>query len=152
MKIREVDQADKSLSSTSLIDIVFLLLVFFLLTFKIVETEGDFSVRMPLQTGQPPAELPLMLQLRANEDGTMSSMSLNEVELGTDFDKLRGKIVSILGEAAAEHGDGPELEIDSDYHLRYAHVIDAITAVSGYRDGDRVVHLIDKVKFAQPPR
>ena len=33
---------------TSMIDIVFLLLVFFVMTFKIVELEGDFSVRMPL--------------------------------------------------------------------------------------------------------
>lgn len=152
MKIRDVVQTDKGLSSTSLIDIVFLLLVFFLLTFKIVQSEGDFSVRMPLHSGGPPAELPLVLHMQADADGRLSSMSLNEFQLGTDFDKLRGKIVSIVGDAALAKDDDPELEIDTDYNLRYAYVIDAITAVSGYRDGDQVVKLIDKIKFAQPRR
>jgi hypothetical protein len=31
-------------------------------------------------------------------------------------------------------------------------VIRAITAVSGYKDGDQVVKLIEKIKFAKPRR
>ena len=49
MKIRNREEAQKNeLNMTSMIDIVFLLLIFFVMTFKIVELEGDFSVRMPL--------------------------------------------------------------------------------------------------------
>ena len=49
MKIRrDVEQEKHELNMTSMIDIVFLLLIFFVMTFKIVELEGDFSVRMPL--------------------------------------------------------------------------------------------------------
>ncbi len=33
---------------TPMIDIVFLLLVFFLFSFKIVVQEGDFNIRMPV--------------------------------------------------------------------------------------------------------
>ena len=49
MRIRNREERKKNqLNMTSMIDIVFLLLVFFVMTFKIVELEGDFSIRMPL--------------------------------------------------------------------------------------------------------
>ena len=47
-----------------------------------------------------------------------------------------------------------EIEIDTDYNLRYAYVIQAITSVSGYKEpgSDQVVKLIEKIKFAKPRR
>lgn len=158
MRIRNREEAQKSqLSMTSMIDIVFLLLVFFVMTFKIVELEGDFSVRMPLAGGATavpdPTDLPLKLRLRADASGKLTSMSLNEVDLGTDFNQLRANVVGLVGTGTPVAGDdGPEIEIDTDYQLRYEHVIEAITAVSGYKDGDRIVKLIEKIKFAKPRR
>tara|TARA_R110002111_G_scaffold118372_1_gene180861 strand:- start:1230 stop:1703 length:474 start_codon:yes stop_codon:yes gene_type:complete len=157
MKIRgRKDAEGNELNMTSMIDIVFLLLIFFVMTFKIVELEGDFSVRMPLAGGGTPTDvtdLPLKLRLRADEKGKLTGMSMNEIDLGTDFDRLRGQVVSLIGSTAPGEGDeGPELEIDTDYNLRYAYVIEAITAVSGYKDGDQVVKLIEKIKFAKPRR
>ena len=156
MKIRNREEGLKNeLNMTSMIDIVFLLLIFFVMTFKIVEMEGDFSIRMPLaseNSGQvDPTDLPLKLRLRADEAGTLTGMSLNEIDLGVDFDQLRANVVSLVGTSAPVPGeDGPEIEIDTDYNLRYGFVIQAITAVSGYKDGDQVVKLIEKIKFAKP--
>ena len=156
MKIRNREEGLKNeLNMTSMIDIVFLLLIFFVMTFKIVEMEGDFSIRMPLASenaGQvDPTDLPLKLQLRADDAGTLTGMSLNEIDLGVDFDQLRANVVSLVGTTAPVPGeDGPEIEIDTDYNLRYGFVIQAITAVSGYKDGDQVVKLIEKIKFAKP--
>lgn len=161
MKMRRRVEAKKNeLNMTSMIDIVFLLLVFFVMTFKIVELEGDFSVRMPLasdsQSVVDPTDLPLKLRLRATETGGLASVSLNEIDLGTGeaaFAQLRANVIDLVGSAAPVDGDdGPEIEIDTDYNLRYEHVIDAITAVSGYKDGDQVVKLIEKIKFAKPRR
>ena len=158
MKIRNREEAEKNqLSMTSMIDIVFLLLIFFVMTFKIVELEGDFSVRMPLagssSVTMDPTDLPLKLRLRANETGHLTSMNLNEIDLGTDFDQLRTNVVALVGSAAPVDGDeGPEIEIDTDYNLRYEYVIRSITAVSGYKDGNEVVKLIEKIKFAKPRR
>ncbi len=157
MKIRrEVEKEKNELNMTSMIDIVFLLLIFFVMTFKIVEMEGDFSIRMPLAgdgATSDSTDLPLKLRLRADDKGSLTSMSLNEINLGQDFDKLRSNVVSLVGSGAPTAGDeGPELEIDTDYNLRYAYVIQAITAVSGYKDGDQVVKLIEKVKFGKPRR
>ena len=158
MKIRNRQDAEKQeLNMTSMIDIVFLLLVFFVMTFKIVEMEGDFSIRMPLagssSSVSDPTDLPLKLRIRADGDGRMTSMALNEINLGNDFTKLRSNVVALVGtDAPAEGEEGPEIEIDVDYNLRYAYVIEAITAVSGYKDGDQVVKLIEKIKFAKPRR
>ncbi len=159
MKIRNREVAQESkLSMTSMIDIVFLLLVFFVMTFKIVELEGDFSIRMPLasqdtQTVIDPTDLPLKLRLRADESGHLTSMSLNEINLGVDFDALRSNVVQLVGTTAPVEGDeGPEIEIDTDYNLRYEYVIRSITAVSGYKVDNQVVKLIEKIKFAKPRR
>jgi biopolymer transport protein ExbD len=158
MKIRNREEpVTTQLSMTSMIDIVFLLLIFFILTFKIAEVEGDFSVRMPLagsdSVSMDPADLPLKLRMRADERGRLTSIALNEIDLGQDFDQLRANIVSLIGTTTpAAAGEGPELEIDTDYNLRYEHVISAITAVSGYKDGNQVVKLIEKIKFAKPRR
>ncbi len=157
MKIRrEVLTEKNELNMTSMIDIVFLLLIFFVMTFKIVEMEGDFSIRMPLDgegAVADPTDLPLKLRLRADAQGRLSSMSLNEINLGVNFDQLRSNVVALIGTGApAEGEEGPELEIDTDYNLRYAYVIQSITAVSGYKDGDQVVKLIEKIKFGKPRR
>ncbi|KAA5546053.1 biopolymer transporter ExbD [Roseiconus nitratireducens] len=159
MKMRHpVEREKNELNMTSMIDIVFLLLVFFVMTFKIVEMEGDFSIRMPLAGSggatSDVTDLPLKLRLRADNQGRLTSMSLNEINLGNDFDQLRANVISLVGtDAPAEGEEGPEIEIDTDYNLRYAYVIQAITAVSGYRDEtDQVVKLIERIKFAKPRR
>ena len=49
MQIRNANKAGEKieLQMTPMIDIVFQLLVFFIMTFKIVSMEGDFNIRMP---------------------------------------------------------------------------------------------------------
>ncbi|TWU17003.1 ExbD/TolR family protein [Allorhodopirellula heiligendammensis] len=163
MKIRNPPAPEKSeLNMTSMIDIVFLLLIFFVMTFKVVELEGDFSIKMPLagtsNSTIDPTDLPLKLRLLADDTGNLAGMKLNDIQMGTGtagFDKLRTTIVGQIasaGPVAEEAGEGPEVEIDTDYNLRYEYVIRAITAVSGYKDGNQVVKLIEKIKFAKPRR
>ena len=158
MKIRNRGDAEKSgLNMTSMIDVVFLLLIFFVMTFKIVELEGDFSVRMPLAGSDSmtldPTDLPLKLRLQADENGKLTTMSLNEINLGTDFDQLRANVVELIGTTAPVEGeDGPEIEIDTDYNLRYEYVIRSITAVSGYKQGNEVGKLDLFDQFDKPRR
>lgn len=156
MKFRHKQtQQDKTeLSMTSMIDIVFLLLVFFVMTFKISAQEGDFNVKMPLQGDGAAADntqLPLKLRLIADGSGNLQQIVLNDSQsFGTDWDQVRGYIVQLVGgQSGPAADDGPEVEIDLDYNLHYVHVIEAITAVTGYRSGNDIVHLIDRIKFAK---
>ncbi|MEM8732651.1 MAG: biopolymer transporter ExbD [Planctomycetota bacterium] len=154
MEFRSRSKDDKNeLPMTSMIDIVFLLLVFFIMTFKISAQEGDFNIKMPAP-GQGAAadstQLPLKLRLKSDGNGGLQEIVLNEnLSFGTDWQQLRGQIVRMVGDPTGPADDeGPEVEIDLDYDLHYIHVIKAITAVTGYRSGDDVVKLVDRIKFA----
>ncbi len=157
MKLRDKAKSDDKveLQMTSMIDIVFLLLVFFVMSFEISAQEGDFNVKMPLSNknaGPPPdqTQLPLKLRLIADGEGKLSEIVLNDnLSFGTDWQKLRGYVVQFVGDQSGpSEEDGPEVEIDLDYNLHYVHVIEAITAVTGYRSGDDIVRLVDRIKFA----
>ncbi|MFN9591117.1 MAG: ExbD/TolR family protein, partial [Pirellulaceae bacterium] len=145
------------LQMTSMIDIVFLLLIFFITTFKIAAQEGDFNVKMPLSgAGGAPTDLtqlPIKLRMKADANGQLADISVNDtISFGQDWAKVRAYIVQLMGDSAGpSEEDGPEVEIDLDYNLRYVHVVEAITAVTGYRQGNDVVRLVDRIKFA-PPR
>jgi len=159
MKVRNTDhEADKiELQMTPMIDIVFQLLVFFIMLFKIVQVEGDFNIKMPTSApreGDPdPDQLPPMkLRMYANPDGDLVRMRLNETSMGTDFTKLRLRINEILGtnRDANSIQSTAEIELDCDPQLRYEYVVEAITSVSGMRDAktDEVLKLIENIKFA----
>ena len=147
-------QDKTELSMTSMIDIVFLLLVFFVMTFKISAQEGDFNVKMPLQgdgAQSDNTQLPLKLRLIADGAGKLQQIVLNDSQsFGTDWAQVRAYIVQLVGDQAGPSADdGPEVEIDLDYNLHYVHVIEAITAVTGYRSGNDIVRLVDRIKFAK---
>jgi len=81
------------LQMTPMIDIVFQLLVFFIMTFKIITQEGDFNVKMPLaaNTGMSvdPSVPPMKLRLTANSEGELTGIRLNDITFGNQFDKLQ---------------------------------------------------------------
>lgn len=144
------------LQLTSMIDVIFLLLIFFVMTFKIAAQEGDFNIKMPIGGGPGSADstdLPIKLRLRANADGELVDIVVNDsLTFGNDWTKLRGYILNVTGgNAPPTPEEGPEVEIDLDYNLRYEHVIGAVTAVTGQRLGDEVKRLVERIKFA-PPR
>ncbi len=156
MKFESKRGNDKAeLQLTSMIDVIFLLLVFFVMTFKIAAQEGDFSVKMPIGGVGPSdsTDLPIKLRLRANADGELADIVVNDsLSFGNDWGKLRGFILELTGgNAPPTPEDGPEVEIDLDYNLRYEHVIRAVTAVTGQRQGDEIKRLVERIKFA-PPR
>ncbi len=156
MKFRhKSSQQDKTeLSMTSMIDIVFLLLVFFVMTFKISAQEGDFNINMPKEGEQGQADntqLPLKLRLIADAAGNLQEIVLNDSQsFGTNWEQLRGYVVGLVGDQTGPaDAEGPEVEIDLDYNLHYVHVIEAITSVTGYRSGNDIVRLVDRIKFAK---
>ena len=157
MKIKRSASTDKiEIQMTPMIDIVFQLLTFFVFSLKITSTEGDFGIKMPLGISQgiadPNFAPPLKVRMIANPNGELAGMQLNEKPIAS-FDALRLEIITFIGD---ERGPGSlqetvEAELDCDAELNYEHVIDAMTAISGYVDENRnVVRLIEKIKFAPP--
>ena len=159
MRIRNAEQIGQekiTLQMTPMIDIVFQILVFFIMSFKIVTPEGDFNIKMPLaaQAEGPVDDLlpPIRVRLIAGADGQLEGIQFGERGL-SGFDELTREILAIIGSdiGAGSLAESAEVELDVDYNLRYEHVIEAITAVSGRVEGDDIVRMIEKIKFA-PPR
>ena len=138
---------------TPMIDVVFQLLTFFMLTLKSVIPDGDFDIRMPLgaaAAAAPDDQLvpPIRVKMTAAADGRLAGMTMNGSPV-RDFADLRTKVVSIVGTDTGPNSlaENTEVELDCDYGLSYENVVQAITAVSGMvRDG-QVVELIKKIKF-----
>ncbi len=144
-----------------MIDVVFQLLIFFMLTLKIIPIEGDFNINMPLgkqATESPDVPIPpIKVRLTANADGTLAGVQFRQVSLGNDnlaFDRLNAEIGKLVGRRDNPYLDELEVEIDADYNLHYRHVIAAVSASTGYVSPQtgQVIRYIEKVKFAPPRR
>jgi len=143
-----------AINMTPMIDVVFQLMIFFMLTLNIVAPEGDFDIRMPQtkSAGPPTDELqlpPIRVRLAADPAGRLLGIAMNG-EPVADFAALQQRVVGII-EAAVESGGAAadvELELDCDEQLDYAYVVQAITAVSGRVEDGRVIEMIKKISFA----
>ncbi|MCC7475911.1 MAG: biopolymer transporter ExbD [Pirellulales bacterium] len=162
MRIRHnytaLDKID--LQMTPMIDIVFQLNIFFLVTFKIVLPEGDFNIRMPSTASarqvQQSETLPMTVVMKATPSGELADLRLAGRSFGNArdaFARLHQQIRSQVNDAG---GPGTaadlEVEIDADYDLNYDNVIRAITAITGYIENGQKHKLIDRVKFTPPKK
>ena len=142
---------------TPMIDVVFQLLAFFVMSFKMASVEGDFNIKMPLSAPSSGASdnpfPPVRLIMKADGGGNLVSMQMGDRPLGTNFGQLHSEILSLVGN---DTGPGSmasqmEVELECDQQLHYSNVIKAITAVSGYLNKQgQTIRLIEKVKFASP--
>jgi biopolymer transport protein ExbD len=157
MKFNEHEPEEVKLEMTSMIDIVFQLLVFFIMTFKVVAMEGDFNIRMPLASVQevdPIDEvLPglIVVQLKAGANGAINKIVVDDKEQYSNpdmYQQLTRYVEGVIAaEGDAEKSANTEVEFDIDYALRYGDTVRGIEAVSGKIVGDNVVKLIEKIKF-----
>jgi biopolymer transport protein ExbD len=148
------------LHMTPMIDVVFLLNIFFMITFKIILPEGDFNIRMPsaaaARTLEMSETLPMTLVMRAGPDGELTEMRLAGRSFGNErhsFARLHQHIRSLVDDAG---GPGTasdlEIELDCDYDLNYEYVVRAITAITGYIENDQPHKLIERIKFTPPKK
>ena len=161
MRIRSVGSRSETveLQMTPMIDIVFQMLVFFIMTFKIVLPEGDFNIKMPRAAPREglPDEMslpPIQVRLTADQDGQLVGLRINDQPL-TSIEALHRRIIDLVGDdrGPGSLAESAEVELECDFDLKYRYVIDAISAISGYVTPDqKVVKLIEKIKFAPPDK
>ncbi|MDB4372883.1 biopolymer transporter ExbD [bacterium] len=155
MSISEPEEI--KINMTAMIDIVFQLLVFFIMTFKVVAMEGDFNIKMPLASESADSldeELPdlITVRLEAGENGNISSIIVDDSETlreATMFPDLTNIVEERLAaDGDPEQGSETEVEFDIAYNLKYSYTVKAIGAVSGkvLKNGD-IKTLVKKVKF-----
>lgn len=157
MRLEASEPEEIKLNMTAMIDIVFQLLVFFILTFKVVAMEGDFNVKMPLASETADSldqELPDLISVRllAGENGNIASIvvddnvTLSDLTMYQDLTKIVEERLGLEGDP--ESASETEVEFEIAYNLKYSYTVKAIEAVSGRIQSDGTVKkLIQKVKF-----
>ncbi|MBQ9456882.1 MAG: biopolymer transporter ExbD [Thermoguttaceae bacterium] len=149
---------------TPMIDMVFQLLIFFILTLNIVDPEGDFNLRLP-KPGSAQAQQndiinkPLRITLVSNTEGNLTKVWVGEksckMKTGTDPDEadVRAKIRAAMGGAA---GSPSDFEIELGWGgpgrdtLKYRYVIKMLGICTGEKQPDGTVKtLVEKIKFIQ---
>ncbi len=146
-----------NIDMTPMIDVVFQLLIFFMLTLKLRSDEGDFSINMPLGQSQATSEqMPdLKVRMIANPDGTLAALQFGRRNLGVGdraYAELNRQVLNVIGRPGSSLSSDIAVEIDPDFELHYTEVMKAITAVSGRVDpiSKQPRKYLEKVKFAMP--
>ena len=135
------------INMTPMIDVVFLLLTFFVLTFKIIVPEGDFNVQMSAAGQAVPVNIEgnsIQVRLIANAEGRLAEIRLDDEEI-ENFDLLRRRVSIIVLTK-------PDLEVVlcPDEHLYYEYVIGAISAVNAEFHEGQIRKICENIKFARP--
>lgn len=142
---------------TPMIDCVFQLMIFFMLTLKIVAAEGEFEINLPqhLPAGTTVCfDAKLQVRLTADESGHLAGIQLGYRKLGNDeqaFARLNSEILRAVGALrGSDPLSEPEIEIDADANLQSSYVIKAISAFSGRFDErtQTAVRYVEKITFA----
>jgi biopolymer transport protein ExbD len=172
MKIRGKRSTEKiEPQMAPMIDVVFQLLIFFMLTLKIVEPEGDFTVNMPIGQSAAESDSPkppvIKVRMKADENGEMYSMTIANKELfasapgasqeeksSNAFKRLNSEILNAIGSPGNPLAEDQEVELDPDYALNSKYLINAIGACRGrvqrVNGQARMIDYIKNIKFASP--
>ena len=169
MSARKIEsgKGEAKLQMTSMIDVVFLLLAFFVVTYKTPEVEGDFNIRMPVEAQSTSVSddfddaSPVVVTLSADANGALTGIRFGEAKV-KDMAALRVATFQYANAngltfqeafsgATPEFRADVEIELDCDPQLRYGFAMQAITAVTGYLNSeDQLVKMVEKVTFSPP--
>lgn len=162
MKFSKSDNSDSEikLNMTAMIDIVFQLLVFFIMTFKVTAMEADFNIRMPASSVTPPTEIindpptTIFVNLRAGQERNIAGIDVDDGINQKSFDgtDMYVELTNFIEMAITAEGDPSsveemEVEFTIAESLKYRYTVKAIESVSGKIEGDTVKTLIEKIKF-----
>ena len=141
-----------------MIDVVFQLLIFFMLTLKITKAEGDFQINMPVSgAAAADAEIPMEVKIymSANPDGSLNVIQFGERQFPaspTAFDSLNSAILRDFVTPGGAYNDDLEVTIEFDYNLHYDNVVQAVSAATGRvsKQTGQPVRFIERIKLAEP--
>ncbi len=129
MRIRRRDHQLVEMQMGPMIDMVFLLLVFFMVSAKPVKQESDISLGLPGTVAQEEAlDLPDEQRIRIEDDG---SIMLNDSVLGAPADNQLGDLVATLKrfkESADANKSEALVTLDAADGTNHQRIVDVLNA------------------------
>jgi len=159
MKVKSTGLSKVEIPMAPMIDIVFQLLIFFMLNLRIIAPEGNFNINLPISApanAQTDVNLPaIKVALRSDRDGILTQLMIGTTNLGNDdgaFDRLNHEILKIIGKPGNPMTSEIEVELDADYECQYRYTVKAISRCTGRMDPQtqQVARYVEKIKFAPP--
>lgn len=158
-RTRSTVRSGVELNMTPMIDVVFQLLAFFLMTFRVSVVEGDFELRLPAPDGPNRFDQAvqsserIVVRIQSDERGEPVELLLDSqsIPIGPGaFNRLRVEFLRISAQAQSAGVPLPTLEITADDRLQYEFVARAIAAASPRLDDrGRPAPLVKAVHFAR---
>lgn len=150
MKFTRSEPEEVSLNLAPLIDVVFLLLIFFMVTTSFTQ-ENAIDLSLPQASSEEPLKQGLVINITINQAGEISveddQTRFNGINSDEDRDALRKKIerviMQIQGRSARSDAADPTIIIQADTGTDYGRVIQLMDAIA--RMGIR------KIQFAVDP-
>jgi biopolymer transport protein ExbD len=120
MAIRRTTKIDSSFSMSSMTDIVFLLLIFFLVTSTLINPNA-LKLLLPKSTGQVSAKATVSVSIKdwSNGQGTGPyTFHINGEETAIDFSEVEGAVVGLL-----QNEEDPTFSIYADESVPVGKVV-----------------------------
>ena len=120
MAIRRTTKIDSSFSMSSMTDIVFLLLIFFLVTSTLINPNA-LKLLLPKSTGQVSAKATVSVSIKdwSNGQGTGPyTFHINGEETAIDFSEVEGAVIGLL-----QNEEDPTFSIYADESVPVGQVV-----------------------------
>ncbi len=123
-------EAKVELQIAPLIDVVFLLLIYFMVTASLIKKEGDISFVLPAQVTTPIVDIPLEALIMVAEDGTVELDGIQFVPEDMMLDELIYQLAGLKQIADAQQSPFSVTITPnkSTLHVRIIDVMDACAA------------------------
>jgi len=131
--LKDMMNKKAELQIAPLIDVVFLLLIYFMVTASLIKKEADLSFMLPAKVDVPDSlDLPIEVLIEVSELG---DIIINGMVFGSDEQRLDDLIGQLLSLKEAADSSGSELIVnilpaDKAIHGRIIRVMDACAAAS----------------------
>lgn len=117
MAIKRTTKVDSGFSMSSMTDIVFLLLIFFLVTSTLINPNA-LKLLLPKSTGQVSAKATVSVSIKHWQDKDRFSYHINGDETPIRFDKIEDELIELL-----QQEDDPTFSIYADESVPIKEVV-----------------------------
>ncbi len=121
MNLRQFRREEPSVNLTPLIDVVFLLLIFFMVTTTFRE-ESEIEINLPQASNAPMDPLPQAVEITIDRDGRF--FVNQQALINTQVDTLKRALRKVIG----EEGEKPPVIVSADAEAPHQAVVKAMDA------------------------
>jgi biopolymer transport protein ExbD len=135
MRLKQIENTQLDMQVSALIDVVFLLLIYFMVTAVLIKKERDFSFQLPMEGAS--VDLPVEVFVLIGADGAIELDGMLFSNREGPLTELITRISSLKELAAAQHADFfvNIVPHQNTRHHRVIDVMDACAAVGVERVG-----------------